>query len=248
MPGSPSDIPVSLADDAPLLAIRGVTRWFGPTPVLRGVDLDLRPGQLIVVMGENGSGKSTLLRVVAGLMKPSAGTVLAAGRPVHAGDPSTRAPLGLIAHQSLMYDDLSVRENLTFAAALYGLPHPAAAVRQALEAVDLVERGDWRISRLSRGMLQRASLARAFLHQPRILLLDEPFTALDAPSADRVRAWLMAQLQGGCGAILVTHQLVEVWDLVTDVAVLVQGRWGILGPRPADLGEFLLQYQEAISG
>ena len=81
-----------------------------------------------------------------------------------------------------------------------------------------------------------------------MLLLDEPFTALDAPSADRIRGWLTDRLRDGCGAVLVTHQLVEVWDLVTDVAVLVQGRWGILGPRPADLGEFLMQYQEAIRG
>lgn len=237
-----------MSADSALLEVRGVTRWFGPTPVLRGVDLALLPGQLIVVMGENGSGKSTLLRVVAGLMKPSAGTVLARGKPVHAGDPLSRASLGLIAHQSLMYDDLSVRENLAFAAALHGLPDPAGAVRRSLEAVDLAERGDWRVSRLSRGMLQRAALARAFLHQPQVLLLDEPFTALDAPSADRIRAWLTDRLRAGCGAVLVTHQLVEVWDLVTDVAVLVQGRWGILGPRPADLGEFLMQYQEAIRG
>jgi heme ABC exporter ATP-binding subunit CcmA len=230
----------------PLLAARGLGRRFGPSTVLRGVDLDIAAGQVLLVLGENGSGKTTLLRLLAGLLRPTTGSVLLHGQPVRSTDAEFRRHLGLLSHKSHMYDDLTLRENLVFAARMHGLADPGQAAAAAIHAADLDQRGDSRLGSLSRGMLQRAAIARAFIHRPGILLLDEPFTALDAPSADRVRRWIQERVRDGCGIALVTHQPAEVWELTTDVGVLAAGRWAILEPRPAALESFLPRYREAI--
>jgi heme exporter protein A len=165
-----------------LLAARGLCRSFGRVRVLRDVDLTLAPGEALAVAGPNGAGKSTLLRLLAGLMRPTAGEVRVLGRPITGGTADARRALGLLSHHSLLYDDLTLAENLTFAARLYGLPRPAEAARAALDAAGLGARAGDSPRRLSRGLLQRAAIARAMLHGPRVLLLDEPFTALDAAS------------------------------------------------------------------
>ena len=154
--------------------------------MLREVDLTLAPGETLAVAGPNGAGKSTLLRLVAGLMRPTAGEVRVLGRSLAGGDPDARRAVGLLSHHSLLYDDLTLAENLTFAARLYGLPNPVRVACEALQAAGLASRADDTPRRLSRGLLQRAAIARALLHRPRLLLLDEPFTALDAASADRL--------------------------------------------------------------
>jgi ABC-type multidrug transport system ATPase subunit len=145
-----------------------------------------------------------------------------------------------------MYDELSLRENLEFAARLYGLPRPAEAVAESLTLARLEQKADERLGRLSRGMQQRAALARAFLHRPEILLLDEPFTALDAPSADRIRQWIQDRAAGQCAMAIVTHQPETVWELATHVGVLAQGRWVILESREDSLARFQQRYREAI--
>lgn len=230
----------------PLLAARGLGRRFGPSTVLSGVDLNLAQGQVLLVLGENGSGKTTLLRLLAGLLRPTMGGVFLHGTPARSTDPAIRRHLGLLSHKSHMYDNLTLRENLEFAARIHGLADPAAAAGAAIHGAGLDDRGDSRVGSLSRGMLQRAAMARAFIHRPGILLLDEPFTALDAPSADRVRRWLAERVSEGCGIVLVTHQPAEVWELSTDVGVLAGGRWAILEPRPGSLESFLPRYREAI--
>jgi heme ABC exporter ATP-binding subunit CcmA len=230
----------------PLLAARGLGRRFGPSTVLRSVDLALAPGQVMLILGENGSGKTTLLRLLAGLLRPTHGTIQLSGKPFNSSDPAARRGLGLLSHQSLMYDELTLQENLVFAARLYGLKEPRQVVAAAMQGVGLAERGESRLGSLSRGMLQRAAIARAFIHRPPILLLDEPFTALDAASADRVREWLSGRAREGCGILLVTHQPAEVWNLATDVGVLAGGSWAILESRPATLEGFLPRYRDAI--
>jgi ABC-type multidrug transport system ATPase subunit len=145
-----------------------------------------------------------------------------------------------------MYDELSLRENLRFAARLFGLKAEREVVNRALELARLEEKGDERLGGLSRGMQQRAALARAFLHQPRILLLDEPFTALDSASADRIRQWLQDRAAERCAIVIVTHQPESVWDLATGVGVLAGGKWAILESRPADLSGFQSRYRAAV--
>jgi heme exporter protein A len=192
--------------------------------VLRDVDLTLAPGEAVAVAGPNGAGKTTLLRLLAGLLRPTAGRIEILGRPLR-GDPALRRSIGFLSHQSLLYDDLTLLENLTFAARLYGVPRPAATAGRALEAAGLSARADDSPARLSRGLLQRAALARALVHQPRVLLLDEPFTALDEPSAAHLRETLRGVLAAGGAMVLVTHHLAEVWDVATRVTVLVGGQW-----------------------
>lgn len=230
----------------PLLAARGLSRAFGRVRVLREVDLTLASGETLAVAGPNGAGKSTLLRLVAGLMRPTAGEVRVLGRSLAGGDPDARRAVGLLSHHSLLYDDLTLAENLTFAARLYGLPNPVRVACEALQAAGLASRADDTPRRLSRGLLQRAAITRALLHRPRLLLLDEPFTALDAASADRLRGELRARHAEGLGLVVVTHHLAEVWDVATRVAVLVDGRWVCDEPKVGPLEGFLQRHGEWI--
>jgi heme exporter protein A len=142
----------------------------------------------------------------------------------------------------MLYDDLTVVENVTLAARLYGLADPVGAARRALGAVELGDRAEERPARLSRGLLQRASIARALVHDPRLLLLDEPFTGLDGPAAARLTVLLEERLAAGVALVLVTHHLDEAWTLATRVAVLAAGRWALEEPRAGDLAEFLPRY------
>jgi heme exporter protein A len=231
--------------EAPLLEARGITRAFGAQRALRGVDLRLGPGEAVAVAGPNGAGKTTLLRILAGLMRPTTGEVrLADGRTPR--DPAARRRVGLLSHQSFLYDDLTARENLHFTGRLYGLGDLAARASRALEEAGLAARADDPVRQLSRGMLQRVAIARALLHEPDILLLDEPFTGLDVPSAARLRGFLAAQRAAGRGLVIVTHHLAEAWGFATHVGVLARGQWAQLGPRPASLEEFLAGYQELV--
>ena len=233
-------------DGVPLLEARGLQRSFGRVRVLRGIDLSLRPGEALAVVGPNGAGKTTLLRLLAGLMRPTAGEVRVMGEPLTRGADRIRSAIGLLSHQSLLYDDLTLLENLTFAARLYGLERPRARAAAALDQAGLGARAGELPRRLSRGLLQRAAIARALLHDPQVLLLDEPFTGLDAVAADRLRTDLRARISQGLGVVLVTHHLAEAWDLATRLAVLVEGRWATEEPRSGPLEAFLPRYLELI--
>jgi heme ABC exporter ATP-binding subunit CcmA len=238
-----------MASPEPALVLaRGISRRYGAVRALQRLDLTLHAGETLLVLGPNGAGKSTLLRTLAGLLRPEAGTVHVAGRLLSREDPDARRPIGLLSHESLLYDELTLLENLMFAARLYDLPEPRARAEAALAAQGLADRKDWRPRNLSRGMLQRAAIARALLHDPRVLLLDEPFTGLDAAAADRLRAWLQAERNADRGLVLVTHQVAEAWELATRVGVLVGGRWVLESPRPDDPARFQVTYQELARG
>ena len=198
------------------------------------------------MVGPNGAGKTTLLRMLAGLMRPTAGQIRVLGQPLERGLAQTRSAIGLLSHQSLLYDDLTLLENLTFAARLYGLDRPREVAETALAQAGLGDRADELPRWLSRGLLQRAAIARAFLHRPKVLLLDEPFTSLDVAAADRLRADLRMRLEEGLGMVLVTHQLTEVWELASRVAVLVNGCWATDEPRTGALDAFLPRYHGLI--
>ena len=229
-------------DGSLLLEVSGLQRSFGRVRILRGVDLSLRPGEALAVVGANGAGKTTLLRLLAGLMKPTAGQIRVREQPLAQGWLQTRRAIGLLSHHSLLYDDLTLLENLTFTARLYGLERPREQAAAALDDAGLAGRAAELPRRLSRGLLQRAAIARALLHGPSLLLLDEPFTGLDAAASDRLRADLRGRLAGGLGVVLVTHNLAEVWQLATRVAVLVDGRWAADEPCEGSLDAFLPRY------
>jgi heme exporter protein A len=229
-------------DGALLLEARGVQRSFGRVRILRGLDLSLRAGEALAVVGPNGAGKTTLLRILAGLMRPSAGEVRVLGQPLSQSAAQTRRAIGLLSHQSLLYDDLTLLENLTFAARLYALDRPREIASAALEEAGLADRAAELPSRLSRGLLQRAAIARSLLHGPKLLLLDEPFTSLDAAASDRLRADLRGRIAQGLGVVLVTHHLGEVWQLASRIAVLMEGRWAADEPRDGPLDAFLPRY------
>ncbi len=234
--------------DGPLLAATDLARSFGPHRVLRGVSLTVAAGETLLVAGPNGAGKTTLLRILAGLMRPAAGEVRVRGRRLAHGDPDARRPIGLVSHQSLLYDDLTLAENLAFAARLYGIARPAEAARRALAAAGLADRAGATPRQLSRGLLQRAAIARALLHEPGVLLLDEPFTGLDARASAAFRDLLRARAGEGRALVIVTHQLAEAWELASRVAVLAGGRFALERPRAGELAAFLPRYAEACAG
>lgn len=226
----------------PLLDARGITRRYGRTVVLGGVDLTLAGGEVLLLLGPNGAGKSTLLRILAGLARPDRGTVAVGGAPVAAA----RHRVGFLAHDSLLYDDLTVEENLAFAARLAGCG--AEAVPAAIAQAGLEARRDTLVRHLSRGQSQRAALMRSLLHRPDLLLLDEPYTGLDAPNTARLTELLLARRSSGCGMVLVGHRPDEGWDAVTRVAMLSGGKWAFDIPRPAAPAEVQARFREVLGG
>jgi heme exporter protein A len=226
-----------------LLEARGLQRSFGRVRVLHDIDLTLGAGEALAVIGPNGAGKTTLLRMLAGLMRPTGGEVRLLGQPLGRSTHQARRAVGFLSHQSLLYDDLTLLENLTLAARLYLIERPLQAAEAALHSAGLAERAGELPRRLSRGLLQRAALARSTLHNPRVLLLDEPFTGLDATASSRLRDDLQLRLSGGLGLVLVTHNLADTWELASRVAVLLRGRWAAEEPRSGTLDAFLGRYQ-----
>ena len=228
----------------PLLEARALAKSFGSRRVLAGVDLELAAGETLAIVGPNGAGKTTLLRCLAGLVRPDRGSVVIEGAAVSPKEPKSRARIGLLSHRSMLYDDLTLEENLTFAARLHRLPDPAGIARRSLEAMELATRANDQPRTLSRGLLQRAALARALVNHPAVLLLDEPFTGLDAHAAERLRALLTARRPAGLGTIVVTHQVHEAWSLADRVVALVQGRWALEADMRQGAEAFLARYLE----
>ncbi len=229
----------------PLLHAQGLIKSFGPRRVLAGIDLELGAGETLAIVGPNGAGKTTLLRCLAGLMRPDRGQVEIEGVAVSPREPESRRRIGLLSHRSMLYDDLTLQENLAFAARLHRAPDPAGVARRALDEMELGSRAGDQPRTLSRGLLQRAALARALVNQPAVLLLDEPFTGLDAHAAHRLRALLTARRPAGLGTIVVTHQVHEAWSLATRVIALVEGRWALEADLQDGAERFMARYLEA---
>jgi heme exporter protein A len=214
------------------VALRDLEKLYGPVPALDRLTLDVAPGEFILLAGPNGAGKSTLLRTLALLVRPNSGSLRLFGADARRGDRTLlRRRLGLLSHQSFLYDHLTGFENLNFFGRLYGLADPARTAREAIRAVGLEGRADDEVRGYSRGMQQRLAIARAFLHRPDLLLLDEPFTGLDADGADRLETHLRAVRDEGRTCILATHDLPAALRLAGRVIVLASG--GILADRPA---------------
>ncbi|MFI5321369.1 MAG: ATP-binding cassette domain-containing protein [Myxococcota bacterium] len=200
----------------------GLSKRFGPLAALQPLDLTLAPGETLALLGPNGAGKTTLLRLLAGLARPSAGA-LAIGAEGASG-PARRGAVGLVAHATFLYAQLTARENLVLTAKLYGVAQPAARAAALIAAHELTPVAERAVGELSRGWAQRVSIARALVHEPRLLLLDEPFSGLDPGAAERLAERLAAQRGGERAAVLVTHELARAVQLATRALVLVRGR------------------------
>lgn len=207
------------------IAARDLWRAFGRERVLRGVSLDVPAGAGLAVFGPNGSGKSTLLRVLAGLLRPARGSVVLGGEALDAG-PHARRRIGYVGHEPMLYGGLTVRENLQLYAALYGLAAPRPRIDEVCALLALTRYRETVVGRLSRGLTQRAALARAILHRPAVLLLDEPFAGLDPDAASHLAAHLDEFRGRGGALVLATHQAAEAARTAGEACILAAGRLG----------------------
>ena len=191
---------------APLaISAAGLRKDYGDRSVLRGVDVSVPWGQTAVLFGPNGAGKTTLLRILAGLSRPDAGEIQLAGLRMRRSGGRARTLVGFVGHQTLLYNDLTCRENLVFYAKLYGVDHPQTRIDNVLAQLNLADRADRRVRTLSHGMQKRLSVARAILHEPAVLLLDEPESGLDTDSVASLGELLTDWSASGKTALLTTH-------------------------------------------
>ena len=205
------------------LSVCSVSKAFVARPVLRSVELAIPAGQAVCLCGINGAGKSTLLRIAGGLLRPDAGTVTVNAFDVHRCPEEARRQLGMISHASMVYPELTVHENLVFAARLYGVAGRLGRIEELLADTDLTSFRHDRAGILSRGLLQRLAIARALVHKPAVLLADEPFTGLDADSSERLLV-ICDRFVGGGGTILMTtHDIRLGLRCCGRVAVLDKG-------------------------
>ncbi|BDG61128.1 heme ABC exporter ATP-binding protein CcmA [Caldinitratiruptor microaerophilus] len=209
-----------------MIRAEGVWYRVGHQVVLAGVSLHVRPGEVVGLVGPNGAGKSTLIRILALLLRPEAGCVRIEGRDAREDGAELRRRLGVVLHESLLYTTLTVAENLEFYGRLYGLGRAQTLRRAAvlLERVGLQPHTHLQVARLSHGMRQRLTLARALLHDPPVLLLDEPFTGLDAEGAGVLRGLLREHRDRGGAALVVTHDPSELEGLACRWLTLREGR------------------------
>jgi heme exporter protein A len=209
--------------ETPMLEARDVERAFGSRRAVAGVSLALGRGECLALFGPNGAGKTTLLRLLGGLLRATRGSVRIQGALLPGGA-ETRGMVGVISHQTMLYDVLTARENVQFAARLYGVRDPRAAAVATLERLGAARYADVPVRALSRGMQQRVSVARAVVHRPAVLLGDEPFTGLDASGAAALSEMLAALRDDGTTMVLVTHHLDEALALCTQAAIMRDGR------------------------
>jgi heme ABC exporter ATP-binding subunit CcmA len=220
----------------PVVRIVDLRKVLGSTIVLDGVNLEVRAGEAVAILGANGAGKTTLLRILATLWRPTRGRAIVGGLDAVRDPARVREQVGFVGHGTLVYDDLTALENLWFWSAVGGRPADAVALRAALAMVDLDGVAQERARRLSAGMKRRLALARVLMARPRILLLDEPFASLD----QRAKKWLENHLQafksGGGTVVLVTHSFGRGLDVADRIVILSAGRVAADVPRTR-LGE-----------
>ena len=204
------------------LEIADVWKYYGDFPALRAVALNIEPGSTMALLGRNGAGKTTLLRIIAGLSRPSRGSIKIQG--ADARNENTRRRIGILGHGIALYDELSAIENLTLFGRKYSLPDPRKRADEMLERVGLARVRDGLAREFSRGMRQRLAVGRAFLHDPEVLLLDEPFTALDDRAIAVLQSMIEEMRERGRTIIMSTHQLREALELASHVALLQRGQ------------------------
>ena len=232
-----------MGENYSIIEVENLTKTYGLLSVLRSLSFDLARGETVALLGQNGSGKSTLLRLLAGLGKPSAGVIRIGGWQMPREAMEVRRQIGLVSHQPLLYGNLSARENLDFFGKLYGMSNDERGERisAVLNQIGLKKRGDSLARSFSHGMQQRLSIARALLHQPDILLLDEPFTGLDQAAAEVLEELIVSAQKDGRTLMMTTHQLGRAPRLASRALILSRGQIAFDGNiakmSPASLGE-----------
>lgn len=228
-----------------MIEISALTKNYGLNPVLRGINLHLQAGDFVTLVGPNGAGKSTLMRIVATLLSATSGEVKIGGWQLPKYSAQVRRHIGLVSHQTMLYADMTAAENLAFYARLYNLEHQTERIAAALKYVGLATRQRDPVGTFSRGMMQRLTIARATLHEPDVLLMDEPYTGLDQDASRLLDDLLRQESENGRTILMITHDLVHGLDLCDRVAILSRGKIAIEVDSGSVTGsEFLDLYSE----
>ncbi len=232
-----------------MIQVRGLTKAFGPKKVLRGIDLDVAPGEFLTLVGPNGAGKTTFLRILATLSRATGGDAFIGGVSIAEHPAQVRRNIGLVSHRTLLYDDLTAVENLQFYGRMYDVPNLNARIDEVLHQVDLYFRRHDPVRTYSRGMQQRLSIARAILHDPQVMLMDEPYTGLDVQATEMLRTVLQTLAASGRTVVMTTHDLDLGLEVADRVAILAGGRIGFQAPaKGLDTREFRRIYAEQVAG
>ncbi len=232
------------------VVVQGLEKRFGSVAVLRGLNLSIRRGEVVSIFGPNGAGKTTLLRILANLTLPDAGTIRVYGHDTADSPEFVRAITGVVLHHPLLYGDLTVRENLLFVARMFRIPDAERRVEWTAERMQMQSRLDDRVRTLSHGLQKRAAIARALLHSPKLLLLDEPEAGLDQRALALLDGVLSEFRSAGGTAVITTHALERGLAVSDRIAIIGRGRVVYLeeGSRvdPATVGELYRRYGEEV--
>lgn len=206
-----------------LIETKGLVKAYGYRPVLKKLDFEVQRGEFTALLGPNGSGKSTLLRLLTGLSKPTAGQITIGGWTMPKEAAAVRAQIGMVGHQSLLYEQLTARENLLFFSRMYDLGKVEQRINERLEQVGLIRHADQIVRTYSRGMQQRLSIARALLHEPDVLFFDEPYTGLDQDASHMLDDLLIQAHNDGRTILMTTHQIERAARIAQRVVILSRG-------------------------
>jgi heme exporter protein A len=231
-----------------MITVKKLVKRFGLKTVLRGLDFEVQPGEFVALLGPNGAGKTTFLRILASLSRPSLGQVTIAGHQLPREAAAVRARLGVVSHLPLLYGDLTAEENLRFYGRMYNLPALETRLTEVLEMVGLENRRRDLVRTFSRGMQQRLAIGRAVLHNPDVILFDEPYTGLDQDASAMLDEVLKTVAAQGRTVVMTSHDLARAEDLATRFDILSRGVIAASAAR-ADLQHtnLLAFYKEALA-
>ena len=207
-----------------MITVRKLVKRFGPKVVLRGLDFEVESGEFVALLGPNGAGKTTFLRILASLSRPTMGQVRIAGYALPHQAAAVRQRLGVVSHMPLLYGDLTAEENLRFYGRMYGIPEMETRIREVLEMVGLYARRRDLVRTFSRGMQQRLAIGRAVLHDPEVMLFDEPHTGLDQDASEMLDTVLREVAARGRTVVMTSHDLARTADLASRFDVLSHGK------------------------
>lgn len=228
-----------------MIQLEGLVKNYGLNPVLRGVNLHIQEKEFVALVGPNGAGKTTILRILATLSRPDGGKATIGGWSLPEEAANVRKHIGMISHQAMVYGDLNAVDNLIYYAGMYGLDQPEERIIALLETVGLKRRTRDPVRTYSRGMMQRLAIARATLHNPDVLLMDEPYTGLDSSAVSLLNDLLAQQHEAGRTILMITHDFVHGLSQCKKVVVLNKGKIAAeIDRRSVSTGELIEQYRE----